>query len=336
MELTKQPIKVYRGNYIESTHRMHIAVTDNKGTLLFHFGQPERPIFPRSSMKPFQAIPLVETGAAKHFNYSQKELALSCASHSGEPIHRQAVLHILDKLNLSEDALQCGTHIPRDLESYKNLIRSGKDLTPSFSNCSGKHSGMLATAVYMGEEPETYREVPHPVQQRILQAVSDVCSVPVSEIELSVDGCGAPVHRIPLQNAAFGYAKLASGIGTHQEALTTIREAMMAHPEMVAGKNRFDTDIMRAFPGEIIAKAGAEGVQCLGLVKKGIGIAIKIEDGNGRATDATAMKVLNDLGFLDDQPNIPDYLAPYITTPVKNMREEAIGKIEADFELIRG
>lgn len=335
IEWEQQPVLVYRGNYIESTHQLHIAVVDSDGQLLYAYGDDTRPIFPRSSMKPFQAIPLVETGAAEYFHYSTRELAISCASHNAELIHRQTVLGILKKIGLTEAALQCGTHPPYDEESYIQLIKEGKSLTPLCSNCSGKHSGMLATAVYMHEDTATYREVVHPVQQRILSAIADVCEVPTERIGFGVDGCGAPVHRLPLANVALGYAKLATGTGIHGHALAQLRDAMMADPYMIGGKNSFDTDIMSACPNRILAKAGAEGVLCLADVDQGLGIAIKIEDGNGRARDTVALHVLQQIGFFGKDEPIPDPLTNYVVPPIENRRNETVGKIVVNFALTK-
>jgi L-asparaginase II len=330
-----KPILVYRGEYLESTHDVHIAVVNNEGKLLYSYGNPKRLTFPRSSMKPFQAVPLVETGAADYFHYSPAELSLSCASHSGEQIHREAVLHILGKIGLDENALQCGTHIPRDLESYKRLLRDGKDLTPVFSNCSGKHSGMLATAVYMKEDVFTYREIQHPLQQRILEGIEDVCNISKEEIQMSVDGCGVPVHQLPLSHAALGFARLAKANGaltpTRASSLERIRNAMIQHPDMVGGTDRFDTDLMKIYNGRVVAKAGAEAVQCIGLVEEGVGIAIKVEDGGARATSVAAMEVLKQLGFGDAK--IFEVLKDYVIAPVLNARNDRIGVIKAGFLL---
>jgi L-asparaginase II len=330
-----KPILVYRGEYLESSHDVHIAVVNNEGKLLYSYGNPDRLTFPRSSMKPFQAVPLIETGAAEHFRYTPAELSLSCASHSGEQFHREAVLHILERIGLTEEALQCGTHIPRDIESYKQLLRDGKDLTPVFSNCSGKHSGMLATAAYMNEDVSSYREIYHPLQQRILEAIEEICSFPKEEIKLSVDGCGVPVHQLPLSHAALGFARLAKPNETlapkRAAALGTIRNAMMQHPEMVGGTDRFDTDLMKIYDGRVVAKAGAEAVQCIGLVEEGIGIAIKVEDGAPRATSVAAMEVLKQLGIGDQQ--IFEVLKDYVIAPVLNARNDTIGIIKADFVL---
>jgi len=328
-------VLVYRGEYVESTHTIHIAVVDKKGALLYFCGDPHRLTFPRSAMKPFQAIPLLETGAKQAFGYSVQDLALSCASHAGEEFHRKHVLAILKRIGLNEETLQCGTHTPWNIKAYKKLLQEGKDVTPVYHNCSGKHSSMLATAVHMKEAIHTYREVNHPVQQRILAAISDICEVPKEFIGLSVDGCGVPVHQLPLDKAALGYAKLAKPEGSaqknHAEALLEIRNAMMQHPEMVAGTNRFDTDLMKAYSGKIVAKIGAEAVQCLGLVEKGIGIAIKVEDGSTRAAHVASMEVLNQLGMKDER--IFDDLSKYVHAPVYNARREAIGAVKADFIL---
>lgn len=332
----KKPIHVYRGDYLESTHDIHVAVVNTKGELLYFYGNPERLTFPRSSMKPFQALAVVGTGAVDANHFDEADLSLICASHSGEPRHRERVLSILERAHLEEDALQCGTHIPRHMESYRELIRNGKELTPVFSNCSGKHSGMLTAATHMHEDVATYREVSHPHQQRILNAIEYVCDYPKDQIELSVDGCGVPVHRLPLKNTALGFARLAKPFSWEDSEiarnLERICHAMTKHPEMVGGEDRFDTDLMRAFGGRIVAKGGAEGVQCLADTEKGIGIAIKVEDGNARATSVATMEVLKQLGIGDE--SIFQKLHEYADAPVLNARNERIGRIVPDFQLI--
>ncbi|HET7627571.1 MAG TPA: asparaginase [Bacillales bacterium] len=327
-------IKVYRGDYVESTHAIHAAVVDRNGQLLYKYGDPERLTFARSSMKPFQAVPLIETGAAAHFGFTANDLALACASHNGEDFHRSGVHTMLERVGIGEDALQCGAHVPRDRKGYEKHILGGGDLTPVFSNCSGKHSGMLATAVYMKEDVDTYREMDHPVQQRILQVIAEVCDYPAEQIATSVDGCGVPVHRLPLANAAYGYARLAEPEGTkHAAALRKVREAMTAHPELVGGTRRFDTDVMKAYGGKVVAKVGAEGVQGIGIVGEGLGVLVKVEDGNERATKAAAMAVLKQLGVGSAETFAE--LEAYVEPPVYNVRKEKIGKIVADFTLER-
>lgn len=334
--LTK-PILVYRGDIVESTHDIHVAVVSVSGDLLAFYGNPERQTFARSAMKPFQAIPAIESGAVEHFNISDEELAIFCASHSGEPIHRVTVANVLQKIGLEEKDLQCGTHIPRDLESYHELIRQGKELSPLYSNCSGKHAGMLAGCMMQKFALENYRDLDHPYQQQILETIADVSDYPKEKIQVSVDGCGVPVHALPLYNLALAYGRLArpdrweKGKPMRKNALKRIRHAMTSHPEMVAGTKRFDTDLMKNFAGKIVAKGGAEGVHCFGDTERGIGVAIKVEDGNARATSVASMEVIRQLKI--DVPGIWDHLHEYHEAPVLNARKEKIGKIVANFSL---
>ncbi len=328
-------INVYRGGYIESQHHIHIAVVNTMGELLYSYGDPTRATFARSSMKPLQAIPVIETGAADAFDLEPADISVMCASHNGEPIHRSRILSILERVGKSEGVLKCGTHIPRDLESYKALVRDGKDLSPVFSNCSGKHSGMIATAVHLKEDLDNYYLLDHPAQQRILDIISELLYYPKDKIGIGIDGCGVPVHQLPLNFIALGFAYLANpdGIkdGKHAQALKTIRDAMLAHPELVAGKDRFDTDVMRTFKGRIVSKAGAEGVQCIGDMKAGLGIAIKAEDGNGRAVVVAMMEVFRQLCIGNEE--IYKELSNYVETPIKNMKNEVIGMVKPSFTL---
>lgn len=337
MDHTTRPIKVYRGDYIESTHDIHIAVVSSDGGLLAYYGEPHRLTFARSSMKPLQVIPTVESGAIDRYDIKPKELSLFCASHSGEPFHRETVLQVLHKLNLTEDKLQCGTHVPRHMESYTKLIRDGGKLTPVFSNCSGKHSGMLAGTLAQAMDINTYRQLSHPYQQQIIDVIAHLTSYDRESIATSVDGCGVPVHRVPLYNLALSFSRLAKpdnwsdGTKKRKAALTQIRDAMMAHPEMVAGTNEFDTDLMRAFAGRIVAKGGAEGVHCFGDTESGIGVALKVEDGNSRARSVVTMEILRQLTMGTEA--IWNKLNNYRETPVLNARDETIGKVVANFTL---
>lgn len=337
MHHTTKPVSVYRGQYIESTHDVHVAVVSAEGDLLAYYGDPHRLTFARSSMKPFQALPVAESGALEAYSITEKELALFCASHSGEPIHRDAVANVLEKINLPEDKLQCGTHIPKDIESYKELIRSGGELTPYYSNCSGKHSGMLTGCVHQQMDVDTYRELSHPYQQQIIECIAGISDYPREKIATSVDGCGVPVHRMPLEHLALAFGRLAyperwrDGSSLHKQSLTHIRDAMVHYPEMVAGTKRYDTDLMHAYGGRIVAKGGAEGVHCFGNTETGVGIAIKAADGNARATNVVSMEVLRQLKI--GNAAIWDELDAYLHAPVLNAREEKIGEITADFKL---
>lgn len=333
------PIYVYRGNYIESSHNVHIAVVHVSGEVIAYYGDPYRQTFARSSMKPFQAIPIAESGTMEAFSITEKELALFCASHSGEQFHRQAVAEVLKKINLEEEYLQCGTHIPIDMESYCEVIKDGKKLSALYSNCSGKHVGMLAACKKQAIDVHTYRELSHPYQQQILTTISDITSYKRERISIAVDGCGVPVHRIPLYNLALAFSRLAApdnwklekkGESDRKQALKRIRDAMTTFPDMVAGTKRFDTDLMSAYQGRIVAKGGAEGVHCFADKETGIGVAIKVADGNARAASVASMEVLRQLNI---DPLLSEQLADYRIVPVHNARKESIGKIVAAFQL---
>lgn len=332
-----KPIRVFRGEYVESTHDIHVAVVSFTGELLAYYGDANRQTFARSSMKPLQAIPIIESGAMEEYSFTERELSLFCASHSGEPIHREGVSDVLKKLNLEEEHLQCGTHIPRDLDSYNALIKAGKTLSPFYSNCSGKHSGMLAGCRKQGFELDSYRDESHPYQQQIIDIIANISDFPREKIKLSVDGCGVPVHRLPLYNIALAYSRLAvpeqwkDGSELRKNTLQRIGAAMATYPEMVAGTKRFDTDLMKAFEGRIVCKGGAEGVHCFADKETGIGVALKVEDGNARGTSVAAMEILKQLNI--GTPDIWEQLEEYHQAPVLNARKEKIGAIRASFDL---
>lgn len=327
-------VDVYRGPLVESSHYGHIAVVDLQGNILHSVGDPQRLTFARSSAKPLQAIPVVESGAADRYQFSPADIALCCASHSGEAQHVNRAAAMLSRIGLSPDALQCGTHIPHDQEGYKQLIRAGGELTPLYNNCSGKHSGMLALACHMGADPAGYRQVDHPVQVAMRAAVADLAGMKPEEIVIGVDGCGVPVFGLPLYRLALAFAKLSDPSDlpeARRQAVERITSAMMAHPEMVAGTNRFCTDLMGALRGRVIGKAGAEGVYAAGIMGKGIGIAVKVEDGNIRAAYPAVVAVLEQLGCLNetDLQALQHHRVPVI----KNARQEVIGQLRAAFSL---
>lgn len=327
-------VDVIRGKMVESEHWGHIAVVNSAGELLYSNGNPDKVVFARSSMKPLQAIPIVETGAADHFQLEPADLSLACASHNGENQHTDRVKRILSKLSLTTDSLKCGTHPPRWKETYEKLMQSGKEITEEYNNCSGKHSGMLATSVHMEESVGDYYKTDHPVQQRILEVISDVTETPVQDIKIGIDGCGVPVHGIPLKNLALGFAKMANPTlfpAKRKAAIERVTSAMMEVPEMVGGTNRFCSDFMRIENGQMFGKAGAEGVYCIGDLKSGLGIALKIEDGAGRATSPVAVEVLHQLKLISKEQN--ELLNEYHYPNLKNAREEIIGYLKPVFTL---
>lgn len=327
-------VDVTRGDLIESIHIGHIAVVSHTGELIASKGNVNSIVYARSSMKPLQAIPIIETGAYKAFHLEPADLALCCASHNGEEQHTNRVVSMLRKADLHETSLQCGTHNPRWEEAYHKIILEKREVTPIYNNCSGKHSGMLLTAKHMNEPTDDYYSMEHPVQKRIIQVISDMSEIPVDEIQIGIDGCGVPVHGIPLEKIAFAYAKMAKPDNLsekRQKAASQVVQAMMEAPEMVGGTNRFCTDFMNVVKGKMFGKAGAEGVYCIGDLKTGIGIAIKIEDGNARATSPVAVEVMKQLGLLSEKEL--ELLKEYHSPSIQNARNEKVGSLLANFTL---
>lgn len=327
-------VDVYRGKKIESSHFGHVAVVDSAGTLLYAAGDPYRETYARSAVKPLQAMPIVETGAADRYGLSEQDLSLCCASHSGEAQHTDRVLAMLKRTGIEEAFLQCGTHIPHSQETYKQLMAAGKELTPLYNNCSGKHIGMLVTAKHNSESLEDYYLPDHPVQQRIMKVISEVTEYPIEKIKIGIDGCGVPVHALPLERLAYGFARMTrpnTFSDSRTEAVNRITTAMMKYPEMVGGTARFCTDFMKAAAGRMFGKAGAEAVYLIGDKETGVGIAIKVEDGNSRAVYPTALEVLRQLDLLDQEQL--NHLRQYHQPVLKNARQEDIGQLVPSFIL---
>ncbi|CAN5626548.1 asparaginase [soil metagenome] len=266
-------------------------------------GDPESYVYVRSSAKPFQAIPLILSGAVEAFGFTDEEIAIVCASHSGEERHLSLVRSILSKIGLSEASLQSGAHPPFYAPAAARLARNGEAPAPIHGNCSGKHAGMLALCVHEGWSTEDYRKPDHPAQRRILEAVAEVCSLNKHEILLGGDGCGVPSFAMPLRNLATGFARLATGEGLSAElaeACGYIRRCMRNNPHLVAGTGRSDTSLMEGTA--LIVKGGAEGVFACGI-PEGWGMALKISDGAGRAVRPAALQALTGRGVaVPDQP----------------------------------
>jgi L-asparaginase II len=308
-----QPIfELTRGQVVESVHFGAFAVVDSHGRLLSSLGDPQLVTYLRSSAKPFQALPFIERGGHEKFGLTPKEIALMCASHSGTDEHVETVKGIQAKIGVGVDDLLCGMHDPIHQATRDAMLLRGEQTTPYRHNCSGKHTGMLAHARLRGLPTANYLDFHHPIQETILQAFAEMCDFPAEKVELGIDGCSAPNFAIPLYNAAYGFARLCDPFALDEKraaACRTITSAMMAHPEMVGGPERFDTRLMQVGAGKIVVKGGAEGYQALGLLpgalgvdSLGIGIAIKISDGdaNDRAREAAALSILRTLGALDD------------------------------------
>jgi L-asparaginase II len=287
-------VETTRGQHVESSHRGAIAIADPDGRLLLALGDVCRPVFPRSAVKALQAIPLIESGAAHAFDLADTELAVACASHSGEAVHVAAVRALLAKAGVAERQLACGAHWPISEEATRELIRAGRRPEAIHNNCSGKHAGMLATAKHLGLDTHGYERPNHPVQEAIRGVIAEICGAGLEPSEMGIDGCSVPTFALPLAALARGFARLGSGKGVsarRAEAGQRLMRACFAAPDLVAGEGRFDTLLMRGLPHRVFAKGGAEGVHCAALPERGIGIAIKIEDGGKRA-DETALAVL--------------------------------------------
>jgi L-asparaginase II len=338
-------VEVRRGQIVESRHRGHVVAVDNQGTVVARLGQPEVTTYLRSSAKPFQAIPLVATGAADRFGFTEKEIAIACASHNGEAIHTGTVAAMLQKIGLDASALKCGVHEPFSAEVTAELRAAGLRPTVLHNNCSGKHTGMLALALHVGAPLETYDQMENPVQQLILRSVSEFSGVPEAEIALGVDGCGAPVFGVPVVAMALMYARLAAppedfSSPEARQAAARIFRAMTTHPEIVGGRaERLDTKVMMAGRGSIVSKVGAEGVYTAGIFRseewpRGLGLALKIEDGEDRRSRPTVViESLRQLCLLDDEAI--QELAPYSRFAVRNHRGDEVGEVRASFELER-
>ena len=252
--------RLTRNERLESLHRGHIAVSDAGGNLLASLGDPNLPTYIRSAAKPFQIIPLLESGVHQHYGFSDKEITVIMASHNGEPFHVEAVKGLLAKVGLTADFLRCGFHLPMLRAAAAVHIKGNAPKSPIYNNCSGKHTGMLALAHFSNWPLETYLEPDHPVQTKIKQTVALFAGLEVEEVGVGMDGCSAPVFYMPLRSMALMYAKLAR---RDQQLTKTVFDLMSHNPEMIAGSDRFDTEIMRVTEGRLRGRIsyGYKGVQ---------------------------------------------------------------------------
>lgn len=325
----------FRGDNIEAIHYATIVVVDANGTITHTLGDPEEPFQTRSSIKPFQVLPLLTSGAADTYRFTPRQLAIMCGSHNGSDDHRRVVMQNLEAAGNSPDLLQCGTHWPLQMELEKDYPTGGEDRDPVRHNCSGKHSGFLALARHTGQDPATYLDPDSDLQSRVRHAIAAMTDYPVDQLNPTIDGCSAPNYALPLYNLALGFMRLATLQGPDRaitEALGRVREAMWAYPEMVSGKHRIDLDIMRSFPHNVVCKVGAEGVEGIGFADPPIGIALKIHDGAGRARPPVIVEILKQLGIIDNIARFP-FLMKRERPQVRNNRDLLTGHIVADFKL---
>ena len=308
-------VEVTRGALVESVHRGAIAIADADGVLRFALGDVETPVYPRSALKPIQALPLLVSGAAEVFALSEEEIALACASHSGEPMHTARVAAWLERIGCSESDLVCGPQPPRYEPAWEEMLRRGETPTRLHNNCSGKHTGFLTVARHWNLPVEGYAHVEHPVQQAVansLRALSGVADLPCG-----VDGCAAPNFALPLAGFARALAKLA---GQRTPGAERILRAMTSHPELVAGTGRACTALIRAAEGRAVVKVGAEGVYAGMILERGLGIALKIDDGATRAAETAIAAVLLSLKVANETARA------FVCAPVLNTRGEPVGE----------
>ncbi len=330
-------VEVTRGDLVECVHRGSVAVVDSSGGLLAYAGDPELVTFMRSASKPLQAMLLIESGAADDFGLAESELAVACGSHSGQREHVEAVSALLEKAGVSPGLLDCGVHPPIDKDSRKALYESGERPWEIHCNCSGKHAGMLAVCAKLGIDPADYRRVGHPVQDLLLEIVADMSGIAAEEIRLAPDGCGVVVHGIPVMNMAYAFASLATGVGLpsgRAEAASRIRSAMRSNPLLVAGNQRLCTAILGLDSSRFVAKSGAAGVYCIGDSQLGLGIAVKTEDGDGRAAGMTAVETMRQLELLSAED--AGHLERFRVVANTNLPGDSVGEVRPVFALRSG
>lgn len=351
-----QPIfELTRGRIVESIHFGAAAVVDSTGRLLAWYGKPSAVAFMRSSAKPLQALPLIERGGDNVFHLTSKEIAIICGSHDGMDEHVAVVQSIQAKVGVQESDLLCGVHPSYHVLTAEAIKARGEVPTPNRHNCSGKHTGMLAHARMRGLPIADYTNPEQPIQQTILETISEMCGISKTQVEIGIDGCSAPNFAMPLYNAALGFAHLCDPRGLSVERSTACRRiisAMMAHPDMIGGPGRFDTRLMEVCSGRVISKGGAEGYLLMGIMagalgadSPGVGIALKIADGDlpvrkpdgatyNRVRPAVGLELLKQLGAISDKEL--EALAEFgPRKPVTNWRKLVVGESHPAFTLER-
>jgi L-asparaginase II len=321
-------VEITRGGIVESGHSGAIAVCDAEGRVVFAMGDIDRPVFPRSAIKGFQALPLIESGAADRFHLTDAELSLACASHSGEPEHAETAAGMLAKAGQDEVCLECGAHWPMGEKAARRLFSSGAKPSALHNNCSGKHAGFICAAIEMGHDPKGYVAPDHPVMREISAAIEAMTGFDLAKTAQGVDGCSIPTFAIPLKNIATGFAKFASGEGlspARAKAAQRLRQAVTASPFHVAGTGRFDTLAMQDLRERAFIKTGAEGVYCAALPEQGLGVAIKIDDSATRASETVMAAMLT--RFLELETSASKSVAAHLDYRMSNWNGIEVGRL---------
>lgn len=336
---TANPVlaEVTRGSVVESLHRGTAAVAGPGGEVIAAWGDVDAPHYPRSAIKPLQAIPFVASGAADAFSLGNEEIAISAASHMAGRRHVAVVRDWLSRLGLSEADLVCGAIEPGDREEAAALIKAGEKPTRAYNNCSGKHAGFLTTSLHMGLPASAYADAKGEEQRTVRHLLSDLSDFDLGRVEPAADGCGIPTLPMPIAGLARACARMADPDSLkpdHGEAAKRIIAAMAAEPELVRGPGEFDTVAIAAGNGAFVTKVGAEGVSAGIVPAKGIGIAVKIDDGGRRAADVVMANILDAIGVLDR--NARNALAPWLVEPVLNTLGNRVGEIRISEEFRDG
>lgn len=336
-------VQVFRGKVVESVHLGAIVVANRDGNLIASWGDPEQVTYLRSSAKPLQALPLLESGAAEHFGFTDEQIAVICASHTGTNSHVATVAAIQSKIGVSETELVCGVHPPYDEATMHSLVRAGLAPTPNRHNCSGKHSGMLALARFLGASLQDYAEPGHPVQRRIRLCLAEMCGLSPFDVLAGIDGCSVPNFAVPLRSAAMAFARLAEPealLAARAKACQRVFSAMTAHPEMAGGSGRFDTRLIQSTGGRLLVKAGAEGYIAVTippggsrLTSSGLGLVIKIADGDPhrRAVAPVTLAALEALGVLT--PEELGAMESFGSGTLTNYRGLRVGELRTCFQV---
>ena len=303
-------VRLLREGIAESRHRVHAVVCDSRGRVLMKAGDPQQLSFIRSALKPFQATVFVGSGTADQVGCGERGLAIACASHAGTPGHAREAFRLLWGAEIEAEQLQCP--VPNGGTS------------PLEHNCSGKHAAFLATCRRLGWSTESYLQPEHPLQQEILKRVAELLGLPAEELLTARDDCGAPTLQLQLAQMALLFAHLGAGA---QPDLERLSRAMLAHPDLVAGEGRFDTELMRRGLGQVLSKGGAEGIQCLSRVGEGMGVAIKVEDGSSRAKHAVALQLMEQLDWLT--PGTLEELRGQFMAPAPHLKLEVLGELRS-------
>ncbi len=326
-------VNIWRGNAIESRHRGAVAVVDASGRSLMAVGDVHRPVFPRSSIKFLQCLPLIESGAAANFQLDERHISFACASHNAEQEHVQLAQEWLQRIGSDVEHLECGATLPMGSKASVEFSASGAAPTRLHNNCSGKHTAMLSICKHLGEQTNNYRLYNHPAQRRWFDVLESMSSTRVTQLPWGYDGCGIPALAMPLQRIGLAMARFGakSGVSSdRREAIEQVISAVTQHPFLVAGSDRLCTDLMSRHAPQILVKVGAEGFYTAVVPEQQIGVAIKMDDGNVRGAEVVLGAVLQKIGVLDDDASKD--LEQYISPSMTNSRGEVIGRAEPSSE----